>query len=515
MRRMVIAKLAVIVVLFSPLTQLHAQDKIRDLVVKIHAVHNTPDVLRPWTNNSPQHVKGSGVVIAGKRILTNAHVVRYASQIYVQPNQSADRIPAHVEAMTPSMDLAVLKLEDESFFDKRGSLPFAEELPRVKDTVNVYGYPTGGTELSVTQGIVSRIEFTEYYYQTSGLRIQVDAALNFGNSGGPAVTDGKLVGLVFSLIQNAHNIGYLIPVEEIQLFLADVADGVYDGKPQMNDLIQTVENEALRQKLKLPQGTSGVMVAEPYRNDPDYPLKEWDVITQIGDSPIDNDGKVAVRYDLRLSSAYLVQKYAKGGFLPLTVFRGGHTVKIQLPVQNQREMVIPYLMANNPRYFILGPLVFSQATQDYLERLGSQRPASFGPGTSPLITRRFDKPAFPGEELVVVASPMFPHRITNGYDDANRTVLSEINGIPVKNLRHVMEIIRDNQDPQITLKFASSGVLTHETMVFRRDELLAATNRILEENGIRYPYSADLRSVWEGYLTVATKSAQIACCGVR
>jgi hypothetical protein len=173
------------------------------------------------------------------------------------------------------------------------------------------------------------------------------------------------------------------------------------------------------------------------------------------------------------------------------------------------------LMANYPRYFILGPLVFSQATQDYLERLGSQRPASFGPGTSPLTTRRFDKPAFPGEELVVVASPMFPHRITNGYDDANRAVLSEINGIQVKNLRHVMEIIRDNQDPQITLKFASSGVLTHETMVFRRDELLAATNKILEENGIRYPYSTDLRSVWEAYLTVATKSAQLTCCGIR
>jgi S1-C subfamily serine protease len=505
----------VVVVLLSPLTQPHAEDNIRDLVVKIHAVHNTPDVLRPWTRNAPQQVKGSGVVIDGKRILTNAHVVRYASQIYVQPNQSAHRIHARIEALTPSMDLAVLKLEDESFFDKRGSLPFAEELPTVKDTVNVYGYPTGGTELSVTQGIVSRIEFTEYYYQTSGLRIQVDAALNFGNSGGPAVTNGKLVGLVFSLIQNAHNIGYLIPVEEIRLFLADIADGVYDGKPQMNDLIQTVENEALRQRLKLPRGTSGVMVAEPYRNTPDYPLKEWDVITQIGDSPIDNDGKVAVRYDLRLSSAYLAQKFAKGGFLPLTVFRDGRTIKIQLPVQNQREMVIPYLLASNPRYFILGPLVFSQATQDYLERLGTQRPASFGPGTSPLVTRRFDKPAFPGEELVVVASPTFPHRITNGYDDANRAVLSEINGIEVKNLRHVMEIIRDNQDPQITMKFAGSGVLTHETMVFRRDELLAATNKILEENGIRYPYSADLSGVWEGYSTVASKSAPMGCCGIR
>ena len=123
--------------------------------------------------------------------------------IYVQPNQSASHISARIEAITPGMDLAILKLDDENFFDKRGSLPFAQELPRVKDNINVYGYPTGGTELSVTQGIVSRIEFTDYYYQSTGLRIQVDAALNFGNSGGPAVTDGKLIGLVFSLIQNA------------------------------------------------------------------------------------------------------------------------------------------------------------------------------------------------------------------------------------------------------------------------------------------------------------------------
>jgi S1-C subfamily serine protease len=489
-----------------------AQDQIRDLVVKIHAVHHTPDLLRPWTKNSPQHVKGSGVVIEGHRILTNAHVVKYASQIYVQPNQSAHHIPARIEALTPGMDLAVLKLDDESFFDKRGSLPFAAELPRVKDAVNVYGYPTGGTELSVTQGIVSRIEYTDYYYQTTGLRIQVDAALNFGNSGGPAVSDGKLVGLVFSLIQNAQNIGYLIPVEEIQLFLNDIADGVYDGKPQMFDLVQTVENEALRKRLGLPKGITGVMIAQPYRDDPSYPLREWDVITHIGDVPVDSDGKVAIRYDLRLSASYLTQKFAKNGLLPLTIYRAGKLEKINLPVPSKRDLVIPYMMNGQPRYFILGPFVFSQTTQDYLERLGNQRPASFGRQPSPLITRRFDKPAFENEELIVVASPLFPHRITKGYDDPNRAVLSEVNGVPVKNLRHLVEILRDSADEQVSFKFAASGVLTHETMVFNRADLVEATAKILEENGIRYPYSADLRAVWEAPATVKRAAQAAACC---
>jgi len=317
---------------------------------------------------------------------------------------------------------------------------------------------------------------------------------------------------VFSLIQNAQNIGYLIPVEEIQLFLKDIADGTYDGKPQTFDLIQTVENDALRAKLGLPKGINGVMVAQPYRKDPSYPLKEWDVITQIGDKPIDSDGKVAIRYDLRLSASYLVQKYAQNGIVPITVFRDGKLLPINLPVVNKRELVIPYLLEAQPKYFIFGPFVFSATTQDYLERLGNQRPSSFGYQPSPLITRRYDKPAFENEELIVVASPLFPSRLTRGYDDPNRAVLSEVNGVKVKNLRHLVELLRDSRDEQISFKFASSGVLTHETMVFNRADLQEATAKVLEENGIRYPYSPDLRTVWEAKTPGEKQSAQTACC---
>ena len=173
---------------------------------------------------------------------------------------------------------------------------------------------------------------------------------------------------------------------------------------------------------------------------------------------------------------------------------------------------MPYLGEAQPRFFILGPFVFSQTTQDYLDRLGNQRSPSFGRRPSPLVTRRYDKPAFESEELVVVASPLFPHRITKGYDDPNRAVLSEVNGVPVKNLRHLVEILRDNRDEQLSFKFASSGILTHETMVFNRADLMDATGKILEENGIRYPYSPDLRTVWESPSTAGKRSAQTNCC---
>jgi hypothetical protein len=124
---------------------------------------------------------------------------------------------------------------------------------------------------------------------------------------------------------------------------------------------------------------------------------------------------------------------------------------------------------------------------------------------NPLLVRRYDKPRFEGEELVVVSSPMFPDRITKGYDDPERAVVSHVNGIRVRNLRHLVEILRDNSQPQVIVKFAKVVHRTHETIVFNRTELMESTNKVLEENGIRFPSSADLRPVWEKSLTIVPK----------
>ena len=228
-----------------------------------------------------------------------------------------------------------------------------------------YGYPQGGSTLSITKGIVSRIEFAGYGEGTSGVRVQVDAAINPGNSGGPALIDGKMIGLIFSKLTQADNIGYIIPGEEIDLFLKDVADGNYDGKPAIHEALQTLENDALRSYLDLDKKTQGMVVHSTDPSNPQDPLKPFDLITKIGDHDIDNVGMVKIRDNLRLNFHYLIQKVAKNGKIPLTIVRQGKTLPIELPAKTKYPTLIESLKGRYPSYFIYGPLVFSPVTTEF------------------------------------------------------------------------------------------------------------------------------------------------------
>src|ERR1700678_4058396 len=368
---------------------------IEDSVVKVFATMRYPDPFKPWTKQGPSDVTASGVVIDGKRILTNAHVVMYATQVQIQANAAGDKVPANVVAVAPGIDLALLQLDDASFFDTHPAIKRASELPQIKDAVLAYGFPTGGTSLSITKGIVSRIEFVAYNFPVSGLRIQVDAAINPGNSGGPAIAGDKMIGLAFSKLGgDAQNIGYIIPNEEVDLFLKDIADGRYHGKPAMYDDLQTLENPALREYLKLDKSVEGMIVHRPYKDSASYPLKEWDVITHIGDTPVDNQGMIKLEKDLRVHFAYKVQHVAKNGVLPLTVVRSGKVVKIELPVSAERPTLVGDLHGNYPSYFIYGPMVFSTATWPFISGLESNTGTvrALGFAKSPLITRAIDPP---------------------------------------------------------------------------------------------------------------------------
>ncbi|HCT46047.1 MAG: peptidase S1 [Phycisphaerae bacterium] len=491
-----------IVILALACSLAHADDnaQIRDSVVKIFTTQRNPDFESPWTKQTPQEISGTGFVISGDRILTNAHMVEMASQIFVQPPHSADKIRAEVIGIAQGIDLAVIQLRREddrvAFREGHPALSLSDQLPTIGSTVQAIGYPLGGQQISLTEGVVSRIEFTAYAQETAGLRIQIDAALNHGNSGGPVVQDGKVIGVVFSGIESADNIGYVIPVEEVEAFLTDIDDGQYDGRARL--LVrgfQTAENPDLRDWLGLSYDQTGLLftgVGDDL-DDEDIVLEPWDLIDRVGDEDVDNAGMITIGDNLRLNWAYMIPILAPegSGTVPVTVLRDGEQVQLDVPVTNKRDEITPALGDEYPEYFIVGPLVFSPARIEHLQNFYAPYLAMQG---NPAALRAGQTKDFPGEEIVMLVSDFLPHPITKGYKISYKPAVKELNGVKIESLTHLVEMIRDSDEDFLNFTFYDKG---QETLVFHRQDLLDTTEEILEDNSIRNQGSDRFMEIWE------------------
>ncbi len=472
-----------------------ADDSAKASVVKIHTTQRNPEFYTPWNKANPTESFGTGFVIDGQRIVTNAHIVQYATQVYVQPDQSDEKLEATVEAISYGLDLAVLKLENAEAISRIPPLAIENSIAPLRSEVTVYGFPIGGNQISITRGIISRIEYTMIWRNHYGLRTQIDAAVNPGNSGGPAISDGKVIGVTFSVVQNANNIGYLIHSMELISFLKDIEDGKCDGAGCIWDYFQPTENTALRARLKLPKSSGGVMI-NGLREPEGHPLQVNDVITKIGSHAIDSQGNVKVS-DLTLSFIYFCPILEKDGMVPLTVWRDEKEIEVNCPAPKDIRLLLPYLSGGYPRYFIYGPLTFEAATGELAHALlaDSKWGTVLGARKSPLLSELQSRPTESLQELVIVPTKPFSHRSTKGYRTSAFCVVSSINGIKIRSLKHLVEVLRDCTDEFVEIAFAELGV---EKLVFNRKEAFSATESILTDNSIRKQYSDDLAETWNG-----------------
>jgi hypothetical protein len=226
------------------------------------------------------------------------------------------------------------------------------------------------------------------------------------------------------------------------------------------------------------------------------PLKERDVITHVGPHALDHSGNVRLGEDLQVGFAYFIPRLAHDGVVPLTINRAGETLHFDVPVPPQRKRVVPLLNGGYPAYFILGPMVFSTASAELASGIfADARWLPFLVGKkNPLTIRANDPPSFEGEELVIVPSPFFSHRLTKGYDSPATRIVEAVNDVRVKNLVHLIEMLRDSKDEFLEFKFAGRET---ETIVFRRQAMLDATEEILTDNGIRKQCSDGLEAIWK------------------
>ncbi|KAK4842587.1 hypothetical protein QYF36_024200 [Acer negundo] len=454
-------------------------------VVKVYCTHTAPDYSLPWQKQRQYTSTGSAFMIGEGKLLTNAHCVEHYTQVKVKRRGDDTKYVAKVLARGVDCDIALLSVESEEFWKGAEPLQFGH-LPRLQDAVTVVGYPLGGDTISVTKGVVSRIEVTSYAHGSSELLgIQIDAAINPGNSGGPAFNDqGECIGVAFQVYRSeeVENIGYVIPTTVVSHFLDDYErHGKYTGFPCLGVLLQKLENPALRACLKV-QSNEGVLVRriEP-TSDAYNVLKEGDVIVSFDDLNVGCEGTVPFRSNERIAFRYLISQKFAGDVAELGIIRAGSFMKVKV-VLNPRVHLVPYhIDGGQPSYLIIAGLVFTPLSEPLIEEECEDTI-----GLKLLAKARYSLARFK-EEQIVILSQVLANELNIGYEDMGNQQVLKFNGTRIKNIHHLAHLVDSCKDKYLVFEFEDNYFA-----VLERETATSASTCILKDYGIPSERSSDL-----------------------
>jgi S1-C subfamily serine protease len=452
-------------------------------VVQIFNFAQQPSWETPWRFDPVRRMGGSGFVVKGKRIMSNAHVVSWGRQIIVRRYQDPRPYVAEVEFIGHECDLAVLTVADERFFDGIQPLELGE-LPKVRSAVVTCGYPAGGEEISFTRGVVSRIEMSAYAHigNRQFLSVQTDAAINPGNSGGPVLQDDRVVGVAFQGMSGLENTGFFIPPPVIDHFLKDIQDGRYDGFPMAGLRMMPLQNPAYRAMLKLPDDSVGARIDTllPIAKTREL-LKLDDVILSTGGYPVASDGTILYQSN-RVSAALAFQFPQAGESVPLRIWREGKPMEVSLPVGAYNEDKAGGSQYDNlPRYFVYAGLVFTPLSADYLRTLprGNSSEIAADDLLYELYYRRNELPDTARPEPIVL-STVLADAINANFGVRGRMLVDRINGVRINRLEDVIQALEKNTNTFDRIEFTPN----HGFECLDRADVASANTRILQTYGI-------------------------------
>ncbi|HEY6723955.1 MAG TPA: trypsin-like peptidase domain-containing protein [Polyangiaceae bacterium] len=456
-------------------------------VVKVLTVSDDPDYDQPWQTRGPSSSTGSGAIVKtkrGLRVLTNAHVVQNQVFVEVRRHGLSEKYAAEVEGVGHECDLALLRVDNREFFAGAKAIPLGK-LPALSEHVSVLGYPIGGERLSVTQGVLSRIEVTSYAQsQRRLLAGQIDAAINAGNSGGPVVRNGRLVGVAFQSLEEGENIGYMIAEPVVRHFLDDLDDGRFDGFPDLGAVTRNLESEAHRRSLGLTE-PHGVLVSDVVYGGSGWgALKRGDVLLEVDGTKIAADGTVPFPRGSRIDYAYVVSLHHVGDRLDLKVWRDHRTVNLNVELVQPQHLVAEDRYDVKPTYYIFGGLLFVPLTRDYLKTWGQHWWAH---APHPLMAKYETSIRTPAQHEVVVLQKVLADPVNLGYHDLESVEVVRVQGKAIRGLDDLIRAVETDTSEFLSFETADGSVV-----VLNREQSIARLPHIMRRFGVPRDRSADL-----------------------
>lgn len=454
-------------------------------IVKVEVAIKQPDYATPWQTGRFGAGNGTGFMVSPGLFMTNAHVVANAERITVSPYGDARKYAARVKHVAHDADLALVEVtEAVEVFNSLPCLQFSDRLPKLEDEVRAVGYPIGGSRLSVTRGIVSRIDTTLYSHSQSEshLTVQIDAAINPGNSGGPVLMDDKVVGVAFQGLMQANSTGYMIPMPVIKRFLKDVEDNQYDSYVDLAVSFFPLTNPAMRKQYGLEATSPGVLVGQVAKGGScDGVLEPGDVLLAINDLPVDRSAMIELDGE-RVMLEELAERSFMGDKLRMRILRNGEQLDVEVelkPLLAQNILAQEY--DRMPRYVQFAGLVFQPlhrnvvaahqmnfnslnvVVEDYLKHGGSLE-----------------------KQDLVMVTKVLKDEVNARFTAYGSRLLTKVNGVEVKGLDHLYELLypQDGQRPDFTvLEFAESK----RPLVIDNAVIDAANERIGSKYGVPAP----------------------------
>eukprot|EP00929_Paragymnodinium_shiwhaense_P022783 TRINITY_DN14450_c0_g1_i1.p1 TRINITY_DN14450_c0_g1~~TRINITY_DN14450_c0_g1_i1.p1 ORF type:complete len:575 (-),score=67.73 TRINITY_DN14450_c0_g1_i1:184-1908(-) len=484
-----------------------------DAVVKVWCVHSRPNFSLPWQRRKQYRSSGTGFVIDVQRkiILSNAHCVEWHAQVKVQRRGQDRKHLAKVLDVGWECDCAVLTVEDDTFWEGVQAVKLSDKVPRLEEPVLCVGFPLGGETISVTRGVVSRVEVMMYAHASAELlAIQIDAAITSGNSGGPAFdSSGECLGVAFQSLhlEQAENIGYVIPTVVITHFLDDLLKhGRYTGFPTLGIVSQTMENVHLRQAYGMSPKQKGLLVCRICPTSAVAKvLQAGDILLAFDGEAIANDGTVSFRKHERVSFSWLVSQKFYGESVTLTVFRDREEKELHIEDFHVGTQLVPIHLFDvaephqGPTYLIVAGVVFTHLSVPFLrsefgEDWHREAPIEF-------VHRLHQHHAAHPDEKIVILTNVLANALTVGYEDLEDMILVSVNDVKVRNLKHVREVVKNCLEDNLCF-----GLHNHHRLVLNTVASRAATVEVLEQHCIPAEMSADLSG---GSVAQATTTAKV------
>ena len=451
---------------------------IRRSIFKIRVVSQDPNFRRPWSYRTASKSTGTGFYIGANRILTNAHVVANGRYITVQKDGDEKAFPAYVTFIAHDCDLAILNVPDKSYFEGLKALPFTE-VPELRSPVSTIGFPTGGEQISITKGIVSRIEYRRYVHPHNAkhLIVQVDSAINSGNSGGPVLQNQKVVGVAFQSYSGAENTGYIIPSTVVEHFLKDIEDGKYDGYPQLGLQISqsATANAASASYHQIPEKAGGVKLAYVGKWSPFFGhLFPGDIILKIDQKNIGTDARINFKGE-RVSFFSVFDTKQIGETVAFSVLRDGKPLSISPQIKHGKNPPNNgYLYYKRPPYIIVGGIIFTQLNRSYLKSLGADWYKDAHPLFKYLFYHGPYDPEYSDKQEYIVIAGKLPHSVNSDINLPRGGVVKQVQGVDVNSLNEFDEIIKSTKEKFLMIDLIGIG----EPLVFLMSKLESSVPEI-------------------------------------